>query len=362
KLLFNMASDDSSRHEHASHDVELRPRSPHSRHRLGALTRRSGTVGSTASGEIMQWLQKLEATEEKLSQQIHQVQQQNETLRDEASRAKLCGAEATRFDRRLAELAGSYQGLSSEMELQMRRVEQMDDRLRTWKQELEEAMQKKFADLEQRCQQMESLARLSSSSSEDIISRLSRRLLRVESWIDERTAVAEDVNQSLVNLHARVSQMEDAEDLIAAPSPAISAQLATQESAMALLEMRMADVNLELQLWRGELQDQIRSLEQRQHLDLEICQQELASGLRKLAEVESHLQGSPPTVPAATPGPEESVTQKIAALLEQLREVAPKVIKHEALLQRLTENERHQSFDGALQPATEVAEVPHAIS
>ncbi|CAK8993686.1 unnamed protein product [Durusdinium trenchii] len=248
------------------------------------------------------------------------------------------------------------------MELQMRRVEQMDDRLRTWKQELEEAMQKKFADLEQRCQQMESLARLSSSSSEDIISRLSRRLLRVESWIDERTAVAEDVNQSLVNLHARVSQMEDAEDLIAAPSPAISAQLATQESAMALLEMRMADVNLELQLWRGELQDQIRSLEQRQHLDLEICQQELASGLRKLAEVESHLQGSPPTVPAATPGPEESVTQKIAALLEQLREVAPKVIKHEALLQRLTENERHQSFDGALQPATEVAEVPHAIS
>ena len=58
------------------------------------------------------------------------VQQQNETLRDEASRAKLCGAEATRFDRRLAELAGSYQGLSSEMELQMRRVEQMDDRLR----------------------------------------------------------------------------------------------------------------------------------------------------------------------------------------------------------------------------------------
>lgn len=366
--------------------------SPHSLGAIGALTKRSGSVPGSARGTacssetdaVPLFKKHLEATEEKLSVQIGRVQQQNEKLREAAfSRvdAKLCGFEALqpKIDRRLAELSGNLQGLSSELQVQIRRADQMDSRLRSWKQELEDTIDARFAELERSFQQIESSARLSSSCSEDSINRWSRRLLRLEGLVDERTAAADDVNQSLLNLHARLSQIEEA-----APMPSHSPPQ-VETNAVATLESQFADAMFKLQRWHGEsqdlhirveaqeerlkslrtlmdskdecvrtisdrveradwdghlkeLQDQLTSLEQRcRGIELELCHK---AKEKQLLAVEEEVRGyvcrlgKLEQLEAPELARHETISN-IRELLEQLKEVAPKVIEHEALLRQL---------------------------
>lgn len=371
---------------------------------IGALTKRSGSVPGSARGTagsreadtVPIFRKHWEAAEERLSVQIGRVQQQNEKLREAAfSRvdAKLCGFEALqlKIDRRLAELSGNFQGISAEVQVQIRRIDQIDSRLRSWKQELEDMIEARFAELEKNFHQIESSARLSSSSSEDSINRWSRRLLRLEGLIDERTAAADDVNQSLLNLHARLSQVEDArdQDVGLMPLPVQSAIQAEETGVLSVLQTQLADATSKLQRWQSEshdlhlrveaqeerlkslrtlmetkdecvrslsdrveradwegqckeLQDQLVSLANScQRVELEMCQKERVAAveeeakgcIRRIEKLEGHLE-----VPE--PATNETLTN-IKALLEQLKEVAPKVIEHEALLRDLAQDQQN---------------------
>ncbi|CAJ1420952.1 unnamed protein product [Effrenium voratum] len=331
---------------------------------IGSLTRRSGSVPGTArrapSDDVMSIVRRhLEATEEKLSVQIGKVQQQSDKLRETAFArvdAKLCGFESAqpKFDRRLAELSGNYQGLSDEVQSQIRRVDQLDTRLRTWRQELEEMIRAKFSELERSNQQIISTSRVSSACSEDNINRWTRRLIRLEGVVDERMAAADDVNQSLLNLHARLSQIEEGQEVILSPVQPISreadggamavrwldeshdlhARMEAQEerlkSLRTLIDTREDCVRaLSDRLERTDCDARLRELHDRVQ-ETEKCCHEL--GLHKenkcsdrLAELEKRF---------------EDVTERnftsVGDVLQQLKQVAPRVMEHEAMLQDLT--------------------------
>jgi len=165
-----------------------------------------------------------EALEDKLTNQITRSQQQSDRLR-EAGLARLeakiseNGGQQPKLDRRLAELTGNYKGLSDELQSQIRRVDTMDARLWEWRHQLEEEFRGKIADFDQHVQKVASSARVTSASHEDAQKRHHQRFRKVEQLMEERVQHAEDTNQGLMSLHARLEAVEVHHDSLEGAAP-----------------------------------------------------------------------------------------------------------------------------------------------
>jgi len=252
--------------------TQYRPRSG-SNPGTGRSSNYSGVAGvhSLQESAILVAVRKqLEAMEEKFTAQINKVQQQSDRLRDAAfSRvdSKMSSMEALqpKLDRRLAELSGNYKGLSDEMQSQIRRIDQMDSRLWEWRHSFEEEIRAKFSELEQNHQQASSAVRLANATSEDSTKRVSRRLQRLEGLEQDRLVSSEDTTQSLLNLHARLTELEDCRNqesalfadhqlvLSSSGQPGNQLQEAPAENAMLVaLETRLTDASQKLELCQSE--------------------------------------------------------------------------------------------------------------
>jgi len=156
----------------------------------------------------------MEILEDRLSGQIARVQQQGDKMRDAAFNRydnKLNALETghPRLERRVAELSGNLRGLSDEMQCQIRRIDQTDSRLWEWRHQLEEDIRTKLTDVEQQVQQVSSALRVQKSSFDDQAKKYNQRLLRLEALVEDRVANSEDTHQSILQLHARLAEVED---------------------------------------------------------------------------------------------------------------------------------------------------------
>lgn len=196
----------------------------------------------------------MEALEDKLSGQIHRVQQQSDRLRDAAfarvdSKMGTVEALQPKLDRRLAELSGNYKGLSDEMQAQIRRLDQMDSRLWEWRHQLEEEVRGKFAESDQSNQKVQSSLRVMQATNEDLVKRHNARLLKLEGVIEDRLGHHDEVEQGLLAIHARVSELEDAtlqqhEVVPRAPAPPVQEHhdLGIDRTSLLAIETRLADM------------------------------------------------------------------------------------------------------------------------
>jgi DNA repair exonuclease SbcCD ATPase subunit len=118
-------------------------------------------------------------------------------------------------------------------------------------------------------------------------------LVRLEGLVDERLASAEDVNQSLLNLHARITELEDVRNqdsvlfkteelaLQSAPAPTLE-QPAGERGALVALESRMTEATQKLHEWQQESHEVHARLE---------AQEERLKSLRTLMETkEDHYR------------------------------------------------------------------------
>jgi len=155
----------------------------------------------------------MDVVEERLASQISRVQQQSERSRDASVKSldnKLSNIEMFQpnVNRKLAELSGNCKGLSEEMQSQIRRVDQMDARLWEWRHKLDEEIRIKFTELENAHQQVSSLVRVSAASNDDVLNRFNQRLARLESLLEEKDAVHDDLSHSVMDMHSRLLQVE----------------------------------------------------------------------------------------------------------------------------------------------------------
>lgn len=229
----------------------------------------------------------MEILEEKLGGQITRVQQQSDRLRDAAfsrvdSKMGTMEALQPKLDRRLAELSGNYKGLSDEMQTQIRRTDQMDQRLWEWRHQLEEEVHSKFTEIEQNYQQVSSALRLTGNTNDDVLKRYNRRLLRLEGLLEERLVCTEDTNQSIMNLHNRLSDLEQlrVQDItICKQDPTVVRQPDSTEmgdlACITALETRFADGSQKME----HLQQDSHDI----HMQLE-AQEERLKSLRTLIE------------------------------------------------------------------------------
>lgn len=255
--------------------------------------------GARASQEVLTAVsRKLEAVEEKLGYQIVKSQQQGDRLRDAAlSRvdAKIVNMEQMqpKFDRRLAELSGNYKGLSDEMQTQIRRIDMMDSRLWEWRHQLEEDMRTKLTEIEHNHQQLTSSSRMTNAASDEALKRYSKRLLRIESLVEERLAGLEEATQSIMNLHNRLLEVEEGrvgkkEGLLALatsrlePGPLALANDSGDVAALAELEARVGETSQAIRTSQQESRDISSRLE---------AQEERLRSLRTLVEAkEDHYR------------------------------------------------------------------------
>jgi len=287
-------------------DRGSKPPSPRFTNSLSMMTRSRASTPSRVAVRpreqdmfaMSTFKRQIEAMEEKVGSQISHAQQQSDKLRDAALAridAKMANMEALqpKSDRRIAEMSGNFKGLSDEMQAQIRRIDQMDSRLSERRHQFEEEIRAKFSEIEQNYQQISSSVRVASASNDDSMKRCGRRLVRLEGLVDERLASAEDVNQSLLNLHARTTELEDARNqdsvlfkteelaLQSAPAPSLE-QPAGERGALVALESRMTDATQKLHEWQQESHEVHARLE---------AQEERLKSLRTLMETkEDHYR------------------------------------------------------------------------
>lgn len=287
-------------------DRGSKPPSPRFTNSLSMMTRSRASTPSRVAVRpreqdmfaMSTFKRQIEAMEEKVGSQISHAQQQSDKLRDAALariESKMTTMEALqpKSDRRIAEMSGNFKGLSDEMQSQIRRIDQMDSRVSERRHQFEEEIRAKFSDIEQNYQQISSSVRVASASNDDSMKRCGRRLVRLEGLVDERLASAEDVNQSLLNLHARITELEDARNqdsllfkteelaLQSAPAPSL-AQPAGERGALVALESRMTDATQKFNEWQQESHEVHARLE---------AQEERLKSLRTLMETkEDHYR------------------------------------------------------------------------
>jgi len=156
----------------------------------------------------------MEALEDRLSGEIARVRQDGDRQRDTALQrvdTKMGTVEALqpRFDRRVAELAGNYKGLSDEMQLQIRRIDQMDARLWDWRHQLDEEVRVKFADMEKQYQKSCSMFNVQKAAHEETVKRHDQAIHRLEGLLAEHNSHADAMSQSLTNVNGRLTEVEE---------------------------------------------------------------------------------------------------------------------------------------------------------
>mmetsp|Transcript_37649 Transcript_37649/g.69549 ORF Transcript_37649/g.69549 Transcript_37649/m.69549 type:complete len:504 (-) Transcript_37649:63-1574(-) len=156
----------------------------------------------------------IDGLEEKVGLQITKVQTHSERVRlDTLSRLeeKMTASEGLqmKLDKRMAELQGSFKGLSDEMQVQIRRVDTTDERLWDWRNQLEEQLKTRFTHLEQQMQKVFSSTRATCCTVEEAHKKQDQRLSGFERELCERLDAHKEIQDGLLHFHARIEAVED---------------------------------------------------------------------------------------------------------------------------------------------------------
>eukprot|EP00929_Paragymnodinium_shiwhaense_P090801 TRINITY_DN50907_c0_g1_i1.p1 TRINITY_DN50907_c0_g1~~TRINITY_DN50907_c0_g1_i1.p1 ORF type:complete len:505 (+),score=161.44 TRINITY_DN50907_c0_g1_i1:198-1712(+) len=178
---------------------------------LVLMRRELGLVESRTAAQLGRLQDSSRAAQERLDRlQAAAVQRLEQKLATyEASQSKI--------DRRLSEMSGALRGMSDEMQAQIRRADSWDGRLWEARHQLEEEMRVKCVELAEQTQQAASRCKVLVTSQEDSVKRLTQRVQRLESLVDghiaestvERRAYEEETRSLLLDLKARMDQLED---------------------------------------------------------------------------------------------------------------------------------------------------------
>jgi len=186
----------------------------------------------------------MEALEDKFNNQVGKIQNQHDRLREvnlTRLEEKIIVAEGMqpKLERRMAELTGSFQGISDEFQSQIRRLDTMDERWREWRHQMEEEVRVRFVESEQHIQKVASDLRVTRASVEESLKRQNTRLQRLEAETTERTASWEHSSQAVMALHHRVEKVE----IRHAEVPSVEFRENSSSSAhLALLEKHLHEV------------------------------------------------------------------------------------------------------------------------
>uniref|UniRef100_A0A7S4Q3R9 Uncharacterized protein n=1 Tax=Alexandrium monilatum TaxID=311494 RepID=A0A7S4Q3R9_9DINO len=220
-------------------------------------TARAGSSARmTGDGALLGMVRRqLDAFEERVLGQLAgaREQQQSGRLREVALarlETKVAAAESAqpKLDRRIAELMGNFKGLSDELQAQIRRTDQADERFCNWRRQLEEELRQRFQDVEQRVQQASSGTRVLDASTQESHKRLAQRLARIEAGVGERPSLHDEVQAGLNSVHERLAALEEnglscqasVQEAISRSHALGAAAPRASEEALTFLEQRLA--------------------------------------------------------------------------------------------------------------------------
>jgi len=182
--------------------------------------------------------QQLEALELKFAGKLNRGLQLSEKLREaDVSRLEekvsLVQSVQPKHDRRIAELTGNCKGFSDEMQAQIRRVDQMDARLREWRHQIEEDVRHKSQDLEHKVRQLSSGARVMAASVEEMQKQQNQQQLRLEAG----TLDYNQIQEGLMEIHHRVTAVEQTQAAPQVPNGDLN-----NEAMFAIIQKRLEHV------------------------------------------------------------------------------------------------------------------------
>lgn len=158
---------------------------------------------------------------------------------------------------------------------------------------MEEEIRVKLSEMEQNYQQVTSTVRVMKTTGDDMLKKYNQRLLRLESLMEEHVVSAEDTSQSIMQLHNRLTEVEDtscerardlaiclnppggAAGLMPSMAPDPSSASATDRVSLSSLEAQVADLIRKMDQLQSESHDFLARVE---------SQEERFKTLRTLAD------------------------------------------------------------------------------
>eukprot|EP00927_Polykrikos_kofoidii_P049042 TRINITY_DN4318_c0_g1_i5.p1 TRINITY_DN4318_c0_g1~~TRINITY_DN4318_c0_g1_i5.p1 ORF type:complete len:1250 (+),score=346.62 TRINITY_DN4318_c0_g1_i5:151-3750(+) len=144
-----------------------------------------------------------------------------------------------KLDKKIAQLTGNVKGLSDEMQVQIRRVDMMDERIVDFGRQLTEEFRQKINELSYQLQEVQTAVRLHTNKNEDERSRLELRFKRLEEEHHVRIQGHEELTRVL---HTRLESVEHTSRQnveLNAVGGMGGEQLSTE--LLAMVEQRLAD-------------------------------------------------------------------------------------------------------------------------
>lgn len=250
---------------HVSLSGPASPRRPSGAVIAAQRAQMSAVARAAQEAQILTVVRKhIEAIEEKLCQQIELATLQADKTRDIVSSRvdqKLNSLELKQqaVERSVAKLAGPIDAISEEIARHEQRFSSDKSQVNRWLREFEEDSQQKLRQLETNFDQIDRSLKVMKSSSEEIVRGHSQRILQLETHMEQNTADAEDKNQSITQLHVRLTQVETTECERTRGSATVSAgDMAASRPqdrlAVAAVESQMLDTVEILQQLKREIE------------------------------------------------------------------------------------------------------------
>mmetsp|Transcript_74057 Transcript_74057/g.176339 ORF Transcript_74057/g.176339 Transcript_74057/m.176339 type:complete len:561 (+) Transcript_74057:77-1759(+) len=224
------------------------------------LTASLTAVKAAQDNANMLTLKKQLADSEDKIRQLTRAQQQADRLRDATQQRidqKMVTMEASqpKLDRRLAELSGNYKGLSDEMQTQIRRIDAMDAKLWDWKHQMDEDVRNKLQEIHDLYQKLSSEVRVSRTTTEDSLKRLSQRISN-----SDKDVVVQELRDSVVDAHMRIEELErlavaqgQMDAVVEPPRPAApEISDANSLALMVTLDNRVSDIAAQVETLMAE--------------------------------------------------------------------------------------------------------------
>jgi len=224
----------------------------------GAGPLRQAAARATYETAVLTAVRKqIDTFEEKVGSQIGRMQQQEHKLREAAvtrleEKMHATEGQQPKVDRRIAELKGNFQGLSDEMQSQIRRVDLVDERLWEFRRQIDEDFRGKFSELNDQMQKAQSSSRVMFTSLEESQKKLNLQMHRIDLDSGDRLAVHEETREGLLNILGRLEALEErssAQD--APPQPRIDdrpqrsetrEEVENNSALLTLFDRRMGDM------------------------------------------------------------------------------------------------------------------------
>lgn len=176
----------------------------------GRMPYRTSAEGAILSSVTTAMEKKFETFADQYTSQLEQLKSSNKVKETAilSLQEKVNSSEGPKTDRQVAQMMGTYRGLSDEMQAQIRRVDAVEERVWQNRHSMEDDFRHKHGELDSALQKLQSRVNVLQASTDEEMKKVKERLRRIENHSDRDDRVQFGDPQDIYSVSTRLEDLE----------------------------------------------------------------------------------------------------------------------------------------------------------